>query len=158
MNLLKIKKTIVFRSTDDNDFLDIVRSNICELLRTHYGNNVNTIENKISFTKTFLATLWMFGWLKFIDGGEVRLEKSVKIYKLRYSISFHKTFFAYFVVALIVLYLAFINKLEPLYMLYFLVGVMFYSLIIAGFCTFSDISFSNLMMKAIKKSGGEKID
>lgn len=158
MSLLKIQKTIIFRSEGGNDLIDIARSNINELLKINFGKNVNTIENQIVFKKSLLASLWMLGWLKFIDGGEVYLEKSVKIYKLRYSINFHKTFIAYFVADLIVLYLAFINKLGPLYMLYFLLGIMFYSIIIIGFCIFSEISFSNLMIKAIKKSGGEKID
>lgn len=158
MNLLRIQKTIIFRSKEGNDLLDIARSNIRELLKINFGNNVNTIENSIGFTKSLFASFWMIGWAKFIDGGEVHLEKSVKIYKLKYTINFHKTFFAYSIAASIPLFLVFTSNLELIYMLYFIIGTMFYSLMIIGFCTFSDISFSNLMTKAITKSGGEKID
>ena len=122
MNLLKIQKTILYRSEENTDLLNLSKMNIDDLLNANFGKNINITENSIYFTKSLFSAATL-GTFRFIDGGEIHLEKSTKIYRLRYSINFHKTYIAYLVSALIVIFLAFINKLEPLYILYFLLGM-----------------------------------
>lgn len=157
MNFLKISKTIVFQSEGNDNILDLTRDNIINILPDNFSKNANIVGHKISFTQS-LFPVPLQGPLKCISRGEIDVEKSNKVYKLSYLLSYQLFFYLYSFIALAALFWAIVNGLARQDVLYGVIGILVVFIIGAGFSSFSDISFSNLMLKAIKKSGGKIIN
>lgn len=156
MNIFKIRKTIIFQYKGNSDLLKILRDKIDDLLTKNFGNNITIADYKIQFSSWFGFPL--IGPLRFIHGGQVQLEKSITIYRLDYTINFHLNYLLWLAIALIAFFSVLVEGSEPIIFLYAFLGIIMLFFWITILNNVSFVSFTNLMMKAIKESGGKKID
>ncbi len=157
MNILTTEKSIIFRSKNDSENVEATHSELTDALRSNFGNKIERSENAISFSKSLLSAASV-GWLRFIDGGTIKLKAGNKLSKLTYSIRFHRTFIAYGICALIIYfitssYVSWHKLLLPSIGISVLFGVILF-----GFFSLSDLAFYSLVRRAVIKAGGLMVD
>ena len=156
MNLFKIKKSIIFRSDTGNDLLAFLIEEIDNILKLNFGNKINIVENKIFFTQSWFA-IASVEMLRFVNGGEINIEKTIKTYRLNYAIHFHFNYLLCLFILMISFIAVHINNYEPIFYLYAFLGIIFLSIWVTVLNSVSETFFYNLMLKAIKKADGIKV-